>query len=487
MTLRLPALLSAFLVTATLACAQATPTQPNFLIIMVDDLNDWIGPMKGHPQAITPNMDRLAAEGLTFLNAHCPAPLCGPSRAALWTGRSAATTGIYFHIRDDQIMDNLPGGVEAVFLPDLLEAHGYHTLGAGKLFHAGDMAHSFDEYGPGFSFGPKPSENMRLNFEPNWTGPRYTSTDWGAFPQKDEQLPDYDIRQWAVERIDAGIQEPFFMGVGFVRPHVPWYVPQKWFDLFKRDEMQTPPYLPDDMDDVPAIAQILCTIPGFPTTEWAQLAGEWQAIVQAYLACVAFTDYQIGQVLDALAGSPYADNTIVVLMGDNGYHLGEKNRFAKMALWERSTKVPFIFAGPGIVADATSDQPVNLLDFYPTVLELAGVPARTPLEGYSLVPLLRDPERADWEHVSLTTHGRNNHSVRDRNFRYIRYEDGSEELYDHRTDSWEHTNLASDPAYAGVLERLRQGLPQADAPLAKDSHLDLTPYLRERSAAWRKP
>lgn len=460
--------------------------RPNFLFIMVDDLNDWIGAMGVHPDVQTPHIDRLAESGSLFLNAHCPAPICGPSRAALWTGRAPSTTGIYLHIADDRIQDNLPDDVEARFLPDLLEETGYHTLGAGKLFHNGDRAGVFDDYGPGFDFGPRPAAGFRLNFEPDWTGPFQTSTDWGAFPEDETTMPDYAIREWALSKLEGELPQPFFMGVGFVRPHVPWYVPQEWFELYEEAELWTPPYLPDDLEDVPAIARLLQQIPGFPTTEWAQMAGEWQAIVHAYLACTSFVDHQVGLVLDALAESPYADNTIIILASDHGYHLGEKNRFAKMALWERSTRIPLIVAGDGLPRGRRIDQPVNLMDLYPTVLELAGATPATPLEAHSLLPLIQDGTPAEWNHVARTTHGRNNHAIRDGRFRYIVYEDGSEELYDHDTDPWEHHNLAENPEFAPILQRLRAELPGDDAPLAAESHLPGSPFLRLRSEAWRK-
>jgi len=477
---------------AALSSARAAPQaeadkRPNVLFLMVDDLNDWIEPMDGHPQARTLNIDRLASRGTTFLNAHCPAPICGPSRAALWTGLRPSTTGLYLHINDRDIMDNLPRGVSAEFLPDALEDAGYHTLGAGKLFHRGDGAGVFDEYGPGFNFGSRPSGGQRLNFDPAWLGPSITSTDWGAFPESVESMPDYAIREWALDQLEGDIPEPFFMGVGFVRPHVPWYVPQKWFDKFDRDELETPAYVPNDLADVPPIGRLIHGIPGYPTTEWARMAGEWQAIVEAYLASAAFADHQVGLVLDALENSPYADNTVVVLMGDHGYHLGEKNRFAKMALWERSTRVPLIVAKPGGPEGLRVREPANLLDLYPTILEMTGVEAPTDLEGRSLARFVNDPDAAPTDHAVVTTHGRNNHAVRSRHYRYIRYENGAEELYDHRDDPWEHHNLAGNPEHADVIDRLSKHLPENDAPLAEDSHLGVNQYFQRREPIWRQP
>ena len=473
--------LSAAALTTQACSPSAGPTSeaspPNVLFLAVDDLNTWLGCMNGHPQAHTPNMDRLAAHGVVFHNAHCQAPICGPSRASLMSGYLPSTTGIYGQIRDRDLREASPQTGSTPFLPEWFSENGYHTMGVGKLFyqHAPEGAFE-DSAGRESGFGPKPPQRLK------WEADK-TSTDWGPFPDSDEDMPDFRTAQWAVERLKQAHEKPFFLAAGFLRPHVPWHVPKKWFDLFPPDEIAMPPYQPGDQDDVPAISRELHAVPMMPTTDWAIESGEWENIVQAYLACIAFVDAQVGKVLDALEASPYADNTYVVLWGDHGYHIGEKNRFAKHSVWEEATRTPLIVAGPGI-ASGNTHKPAGLIDLYPTLLDLCGLPANSANEGHSLRPLLGDPNAADWPHVALTTYGRNNHGVRDERYRYIRYEDGSEELYDHQDDTHEWNNVAGDPAHAETKQRLAAYLPEFNAPWSPKSIYEYNDYLtkhRERN------
>lgn len=458
--------------------------KPNILMIAIDDLNDWIGCMDGHPNAKTPNIDRLAARGMLFTNAHCQAPICGPSRASLFTGLLPSTTGIYLQIKDTHIRDSNEATRACTFLPDYFEQHGYKTMAGGKLFHNGDRAKVFEEHGTPSSFGPKPK--VRFNYDPAWFDDREgtTQTDWSAYPEKDSEMPDYVTATWAKKRLSQKHEKPFFLAVGFCRPHVPWYAPQKWFDMHPLESIETPPYLKDDLNDVPEISRRLNSAPMMPTTEWAKKQGQWKKIVQAYLACTSFADHQIGRVLKALEKSEYADNTVVVLWTDHGYHVGEKNRFAKQAIWEEATHVNLIFAGKGIERTGTCSEPVQLLDIYPTLTKLAGLPGNEQNEGHDLSVLLREPN-SDWPHVAITSYGRNNHSLRGKRYRYVYYEDGSEELYDHEDDPNEHRNLASETEYAPVKERMKKLLPTVNAPLAKNSSYDFNEYFRERMPVWR--
>ena len=452
---------------------------PNVLMIAVDDLNDWIGAMRGHPQAKTPNLDRLAAEGTLFTNAHCQAPICGPSRASVFTGMLPSTTGNYLHVMDGDIRKGAPPVREAVFLQDYLERFGYRTVGVGKVFHQGDATGVHDVFGGHKSFGPYAPE--RFNYHPAWFDrPAITSTDWGAYPETDTEMPDHKVAGFAAERLAGNLPEPFFLAAGFNRPHVPWYVPEKWFRKFPVESIETPPWLPDDLADVPPMGRKVNEVDPTPTTEWALRAHEWKRIVRAYLACIAFVDHQIGRVLDALESGPYADNTLVVLWSDHGYHIGEKNRFAKMSLWRRSTRVPLIFRGPGIPAGKEVASPVNLMDMYPTFLDRLQLPSLPQLEGHSLVPFFRgtgDP----WPHPAVTFHGRGNLSLYAGNFHYIQYADGSEELYDLTTDPNEWTNLAEGKAVKQVLRRFRAMVPAEQAPLSPHNHLDWNAYFREKT------
>ncbi|MEM1067496.1 MAG: sulfatase [Planctomycetota bacterium] len=465
-----------------LSCLLAIPCQaddrPNVLFIAVDDLNDWVGCLQGHPNAHTPNIDRLAKRGVLFSNAHCQAPICGPSRASLFTGLLPTTTGIYGQISDKKIPLASPITSKVTLLPDYLEQQGYITLACGKLFHNGDRAKVFDDYGGQASFGPKPEK--RFKYDPAWFPEKIggTQTDWGAFPESDSQMPDYRIAEYGVKQLNQKHDKPFFLAVGFMRPHVPWYCPQKWFDMHPIDEIQLPPYLANDLDDVPEISKQVNELPAMPTTKWALKEKEWKNIVQSYLACTTFVDAQIGKVLDALDSSPYRDNTIVILWSDHGYHVGEKNRFAKQALWDRANRVPMIISAPEH-ASSICGKPVGLIDLYPTVLELCGLPPNEMNEGRSLVPLLGDVHQ-DWDSPTITTYGPKNHAVQSERYRYYQYEDGAMELYDHQQDPNEWHNLASDPAMDSTIAQMKKMLPKKIAPSSEHTSYPTNRYFLDR-------
>lgn len=442
--------------------AAAPPESPNVLLIAIDDLNDWVGCMGGHPNAQTPNIDRLASRGVLFSNAHCQAPICGPSRASLFSGLLPSTTGIYGQISDKNLKSASDIMSEVTLLPDYFEQHGYKTMACGKLFHNGDAANVFQDYGGHASFGPKPKD--RFKYDPAWFPEKIggTQTDWGAYPDSEEQMPDFKIASYGVQRLKEKHDQPFFLAVGFMRPHVPWYCPQKWFDMHPVDDIALPPYKADDLDDVPEISRRVNELTAMPTTEWAIRQGEWKNIVQSYLACTTFVDAQVGKVLRALQQSDYAQNTIVVLWSDHGYHLGEKNRFAKQALWDRANRVPLIIATPD-QAKGTCDHPVGLIDLYPTLADLCGLPPNTLNEGRSLKPLLKQPD-AQWDHTTVTTYGKDNHAVQTRRYRFYQYENGAQELYDHRQDPNEWTNLAGQTEMRPIIDRLKAQLPTVNAP-----------------------
>jgi len=456
-----PVLCLAALIWAAAGACQAHTQQPeadppNILVISIDDLNDWVGCMGGHPNAHTPNIDRLARRGTLFTNAHCQAPICGPSRASLWTGRYPHTTGIYGQVRSKALANhpdvrNNPDR----FISTYFKKHGYKTLGVGKLFH-GDGGHdAFDTYGGRLGgFGPKPDKRFNYNHPPG----QRTQTDWGAYPQRDSQMPDYKVADWAVEQLGREHDEPVFLAVGFWRPHVPFYVPQKWFDMHPVDEVALPPIKDDDLDDLPAISRQVHAVPMMPQLEWMREQEQIDDATQAYLACVSFVDHQVGRVLDALDRGPMKNNTIVVLLSDHGYHLGEKHRWAKHGLWEEPTKVPLIISAPRLGRN-TSGASVGLIDLYPTLVELAGLPENPDNQGLSLAALMDPTDDVGWDRPIMTTYSYGNHALRDGRYRYIRYEDGSEELYDHQTDPNEWHNLASQARHATTLKRLRAKLP----------------------------
>ncbi len=460
------------------------PDHPNVLFIAIDDLNTWLGCLGGYSNTKTPNIDKLASQGVLFSNAHCQAPLCGPSRASLMTGLRPSTTGIYGMIPDDSIRSENPATEDIIFLPEYFRNQGYYTMGIGKLFHTHAPKDVFQESGGRVrGFGPVPEQRFVWDGIGTSDQRHYgrTSTDWGAYPEADSLMPDHQSADWVVERLSRKYNKPFFLAVGFLRPHVPWYVPQKWFDMHPLEQIEVPPYQPDDLNDVPPAALKINDLPMMPTTEWAIESGEWKNIIQAYLACISFVDHQVGRVLEALEQSQYANNTLIVLWSDHGYRLGEKGTFAKHALWEPATKAPLLFVAPQLPRGKVIDAPVEMLSVYPTLLELCGFPAYDRNEGKSLVPIMLDEESSE-NFYALTTFGMNNHTIRSNPFRYIRYEDGGEELYDHQNDPHEWNNMAANSEYQDEIEKLKQYLPKKNAVWDKHSSYTLQPYFVEQKA-----
>ena len=455
--------------------------RPNVLFIAVDDLNDWLGCMEGHPNAKTPNMDKLASQGVLFTNAHCQAPLCGPSRASLMTGMRPSSTGIYGMINDNRIRSDNEFTKDVIFLPEYFKKHDYHTMGIGKLFHSHAPDGLFDESGGRYKgFGPLPEKRFVWDGIGTSDQERYgrTSTDWGAFPESDTLMPDHKSADWTIERLGRQYEQPFFLAVGFLRPHVPLYVPQKWFDMHPVETLTMPPYNPDDLNDVPPVALQINDLPMMPQTDWAIESGEWPNIVQAYLACVSFVDYEIGRIMEALEESRYADNTVIVLWSDHGYRLGEKGTFAKHALWEEATNAPLMFAGPGLPEGKVISSAAEMLSIYPTLLELCGLPSYDKNEGSSLVSVMQGKENT--ERYAITTFGMNNHAVRSDHFRFIQYEDGMQELYDHKEDPFEWTNEASNNKYQITRELLTDELPVKNEKWNMHSQYTFQPYFVEQ-------
>lgn len=444
---------------------QDEPTRrKNVLLIAVDDLNDWVGCLEGHPQARTPHIDALARRGTLFANAHCQSPVCNPSRASLLTGRYPHSTGIYF------LSPGIPAapalkGVKT--LPERFAAEGFAVMGAGKIFHGrgNQIFDAVGEYGGSLGgFGPHPEKKMsQPHGHPLW--------DWGAFPDRDEEMPDYKVASWAIERLGTDPDRPFFLAVGFWRPHVPMYVPKPWFDRHPRQEVLLPMVLDTDSADLSQYALNLTSFNHVsPTHQWMSESGQWQHAVQSYLASTSFVDHQVGRVIEALDRSQHRENTVIVLFSDHGFHLGEKSHWAKRTLWEEGTRVPLIIVDPLRKGDQVSRKPAQLLDIYPTLLALMGLKPDRAQEGHSLVPLLDRPDSAQWRYPAITSFGPGNYAVRSERYRYIHYNDGSEELYDHADDPHEWHNLLqkgrSIPSgLETVLRRHRSLSPKQEHPL----------------------
>jgi arylsulfatase A-like enzyme len=477
----------------------AEGNRPNVLFIAIDDQNDWIGHMGGHPLVKTPHLDRLAARGTTFLNAHVQSPLCNPSRTSVMLGLRPTTTGIYGLA---PWFRNLPELKDRVTIAQHFAGHGYQTFAAGKIFHGGtggkgrsgaasneaDLGAQAVDFAVDFQHhGPTPGIGKRLDKKliPSTPMGNHPLMDWGVYPHRESDLGDYQVADWTIEQLKtASPDQPFFIAAGFFLPHVPCYATQRWFDLYPDDDSVLPKTLEGDRGNTPRFSWYLHWELPEPRLKWLQENNQWRNLVRSYLACTSFVDAQIGRVINALEDAGLADNTIVVVWSDHGYHLGEKGISGKNTLWERSTRVPLIFAGPGVTGGQRCSSPAELLDLYPTLIDLCDLTPRSDLEGLSLVPQLRNAA-APRDRPAITSHNQGNHGIRSERWRYIRYADGSEELYDMQADPNEWTNLAADPEYTAVIEDHRKWLPKPDVPAARGSaHRVLTYDPASDEAVW---
>jgi arylsulfatase A-like enzyme len=434
--------------------AATTPSHANVLFIAVDDLNDWITCLGGHPDTRSPHIDALAARGVLFERAYCAAPACNPSRAALLTGIPPYHSGVY--LNPQPWRKAMP---DAVTLPQHFMAHGYAVYGCGKIFHGrykdpGSWHEYFDRPGD-----PQPPKRP-VNGIPNTA-----HFDWGPVDAADEAMGDHQVVDWAIKKLKQKHDQPMFLACGPFRPHLPWYVPQKYFDLYPVDKITLPTIRDDDLDDVPPMGVKMAR----PDGDHRKVieSHNYRKAVQGYLASITFADAEVGRLIEALGKSPYADNTIIVLWGDHGWHLGEKLHWRKFSLWEEADRAPLLMVVPGVTKpDGRCPRPVSFMDIYPTLADLCGLPIGEHLSGQSLRPLLENPQ-ASWDRPAITTHGRNNHAVRSERYRYIRYSDGTEELYDHENDPMEWTNLAGNAETAAVKKKLGKWLPNENAPNAE--------------------
>ncbi len=467
---------SALLSMACLPAQAQRSDPPDVLFISIDDLNDWVGPLGGHPQAKTPNMDRLAAQGVVFTNAHAPATLCNPSRTAVMTGISPATSGVYGNGTDWRKAKPLQG---VPTIPRYFREHGYQTFGAGKLFHSSTFnAWAYFGYNDTTAWDAYfPSLERQLPDEPTPHdrpangNPLSVKFDWSAVSTADMAMGDGQVVTWSVSQLLARSDAPKFNAVGIYRPHLPWYLPQKYFDMYPLEDIVLPEVPENDLDDIPEIiiqhGREGGDLSPSAINDWIvedETKVRWREGVRAYLASISFADAMLGHILDALEQGGRADNTIVVLWSDHGWHLGEKARWRKETLWRETTRVPLIVVAPGVTeAGSVSPATVSLLDLYPTLVELAGLETPKHLEGVSLVPLLRDPA-AEWDHAAISTNGFGSHAVSTDRYRFIRYSDGAEELYDLAADPNEWYNLANDPKLNSVKEELAAQIPRHDEP-----------------------
>ena len=436
--------------------------RPNVLFIAIDDMNDWTTLFDPENPIKTPNLERLAKRGMFFTRGYCATPACTPSRTAILTGYRPTTSGSYHngHFLRDVVPD-------AVTLPDYFRRNGYSSKGAGKIFTHFNGARGGDPAGKTFDdFQPMPDTR---GAEPNYNGytepfhPLHrTGFDWGEHTQK---MIDIDMVEYIERVMDEDWKKPMFLAAGIYKPHLPFYAPPETFKRYPFDETKLPPMPENDLDDVPPMGVEMAHVEHFifehTTAQPESSPGSLKKMVQCYQASADFADQMVGRLLDKLDATGRADNTIIVLWADHGYHLGDKESCVKFTLWEKANRVPFIIVAPGVAKPGSRcDRPVSLVDIYPTLIELAGLRPKRDNDGTSLVPLLRDPAR-DW-HPALMTNGKGNHAVRSDRWRYIRYRDGSEELYDELNDPWEWTNLADRAEYAAVIRDHRKWLPKTE-------------------------
>ncbi len=456
--------------------------RPNILFVAIDDLNDWIGCLQGHPQIKTPNMDALAQRGVLFTEAHCPAPVCGPCRVAIMSGQRAWKTGVYSN--NANYPSRLPD-VES--MPEFLVRHDYHVMGAGKLFH-GDHKfpkNAFHEYAQGI---PKPwpddailSSKQTPTYQWKIDGKVITfprngmpadriwkdthTFDWGPLDLPDEKFRDSGTASWSIDRLKQSYEKPFFLGVGFHLPHQPLYAPQRFHDMYPPEKIELPPHLKNDLDDLSQSGRDYALIPTTSGTH-ATVAqyGQWKNAVSSYLATVTFVDHLLGRLIESLEQSEHSQNTWIVLWSDHGWHLGEKDHWGKATGWYRSTRVPLMIVPPtsvklsGFRPGSQCDQPVNLIDLFPTIANIAGLPTSEDLSGKSLLPLVANPTTR-WPDHTVTTFGRGNHAITTQRWRYIQYFDGSAELYDRDSDPNEWNNLISDTKWRSVADELSAKVP----------------------------
>ena len=496
---------------------------PNVVIIICDDLNDSVEGMGGHPQALTPNINRLIKSGVRFTNAASNVPICGPSRASLWSGLHPISTGLYGgnQHKERWYQNEILKSKKTLF--EVFTSQGYQNFSTGKIHHNGhqklDIFKNVDGssgWGSYPNFGPLPNdgkeENFRRGILPPWWPENERVGGWGdGFgPLQDlsvhgeeygwtmfyngepweyreghnrDLMPDEIHADEAVEFLSKVNENPFILTIGFSRPHSPWYAPREFFDLFPLDEIKLAPHLKDDLDDC---ARILA--------EDRDLAEPWgwykyskimdnggvdklKRWTRSYLACVAFVDAQVGKVLDAIEARNDADNFLIIFTSDHGYHMGEKDYIFKLTPWEESIRVPLVISGPNVKRGEECKNPVSLIDIFPTCIDFANIEESHPLDGSTLRPLLENPKYGIWggPDFSLAACGsqiksdlhkpalaQNQHfSIRTKQFRYIRCRNGEEELYDHYTDPNEWNNLSESSFHKITLNSMRKRLDKA--------------------------
>lgn len=433
---------------------------PNVLFIAIDDMNDWTGFLGGHPQAQTPNMDRLAKKGVNFTNAHCSAPGCSPSRNSLLYGVEPFNSGLYAFYDQGGFSEKVLQ--DYVSLPQFFKNNGYNTYGSGKIHHRREPSSvEWTEF-----YEKEKANPLKFDDEEGYQQGKSGKMRFSPTLNPLADHTDYKNTSFGVDVLGREHDKPFFLAVGIIKPHLPFVCPKQFFDLYP-EEVASPRIKSGDLADVPKVGKTMAKVGDDRRFKKDQA---WNKVRRAYLACISWADYNIGRLIDTLESSQYADNTVIILWSDHGFALGEKNHFKKFALWEETTRTPFIILDlrdKEAPEGRTVSDAVSLINIYRTLADLAGLKAPEYVAGTSLVPQLNNPD-APLAQPATCTWGRGNYTLRDRDWRYTRYYDGGEELYDHRKDSDEWTNLASNPEYKSVKKRLAGFLPEREAPLIKE-------------------
>ena len=445
---------------------------PNIIFIAVDDMNDWVEPLGGNPQALTPNIDAFAKDGtVIFKNAVTAAPICGPSRSALLSGFLPSTSGVYGNAQNMLYSDIIK---ENATLPEYFSKNGYYTLSNGKMFHKHGTkngltdfgAWAFDEFARGRRYNKDKADPKRVTSSkggiingksnPEFKDKR-SKLSWGPTVDSFKETVDYAVADWAKNQLERDFKKPFFMSVGFIKPHLPWFVPQEFFDKYKLENIKVPEVFEDDLEDI-TNAKGKQKFNATGEYNWIKKHGLEKEATRAYLANISYADACLGMVFDALKNSKYADNTIVMVFGDHGWHLGEKKRYLKNTLWTEAVKPPLFVKMPQKKGSTYNNNTVSLLDMYPTLIDLCGLPTKENLDGNSFAPLLKN-NKTKWEYPGITVSNEGT-SVLTQKLHYIQYLDGTEELYDVVKDPAEHFNIIKNKKYKNDLVSLRKHVPK---------------------------
>jgi arylsulfatase A-like enzyme len=436
----------------------ASPEIKNVLFLVVDDCNTWLltDPDRYTGRVIAPNIQRLAQEGVLFHNAYTASPLCVPSRTAFLSGVAPWKSGVYQNqaaVMESEILNQVPS------LYDIFHKNGFFTTKIGKISH-GLKLNIAPDVVMGHKRTPRPP-GAPLNGIGGGT-----ERDWGATHLDEKDMSEAKLADRAIECLQMKHDKPFFIACGFFHPHYPWYVPQKYLDMYPLEKIVLPPVKDDDHDDTSPIGRAF-TNPGWD--QKVKESGNVKKAIQGYLASVSLSDAHLGRVLDALDNGPYRENTMVVMLSDHGFHLGEKQQWSKGTLWEEATDSLLMFRVPGVTKPGqVCRQPVSLLDIYPTLMDLMGFDKPDHLDGLSLLPQLRDVEAPRGRPAISALSG--SITVRTKDYRYIRYTDGSTELYDRGKDPNEWTNQTDNPEFKETKAKLEAMLPAPDemAPMVRN-------------------